>query len=661
MKKISFILLIILSLFIISCGEHVHEFKNGYCECGLVEPAQDHTHVFGEWVVVKDATVDEVGSKERICECGAKETETIEKLVHTHAYGEWVIVKEATEEEAGLKERVCLCGEKETEEIVKLEHIHNFIEGKCVCGETTEVLVETIKIAGKVEMNEGEEQTLVLSVLPEYATNKEVVWSSSDDSVATVENGLVKAIKAGIVTIKASSQDGSNKETLIEIKVNYIPEFYVEDMDLFIGESKELNINIISGNIDDIRIEIEGTKVEYNDNIFTGVKIGETEVRISIKEITKTIYINVKPIAIKVLNESLEVDVFDKLELDIDYPKYLNYTLEFEVLNKEVFDIKDNTIIPNTNGTGKLKIYFKEDESIRRTITVKVTTDPIEVIKKLHIEEPLMKKKVTTFGSTKIDQSVMGSVSRYYFGSLNLIENIVPITDNDYVGVTATKEILNELDETGKPRTGVKLEEIKYITYHDTGNNTAGANAEMHARYMVGDYNKTTRARSWHYTVDSNCVIHHVPDDEVTWQGDAYTAYSQSIGIETCVDSGSNLHLVWQRMGKLCAQLITKYDLSINSIKQHYDWNQKNCPQTLRMNNLYSYAISLVEGELMVKRALNGYKIKFESLSPEYVNNEGVIIKAPLSDIKVGYKVTITDNNGYNESIELYSNLKPLA
>ena len=200
MKKIlSFLLILALGLIFVGCG---------------------HTHEYGDWVVVKEATETEEGSKERVCECGAKETETIEKLVHTHAHGEWVIVKEATEEEAGLKERVCLCGEKETEEIVKLEHVHNFIEGKCVCGETTEVLVETIKIAGKVEMNEGEEQTLVLSVLPEYATNKEVVWTSSDDSVATVENGLVKAIKAGIVTIKASSQDGSNKETLIEIKVD---------------------------------------------------------------------------------------------------------------------------------------------------------------------------------------------------------------------------------------------------------------------------------------------------------------------------------------------------------------------------------------------------------------------------------------------------------
>ena len=186
---------------------------------GLFACDKPHEHAFGEWVVVKEATELEEGSKERVCECGEKETQAIEKLAHTHAYGEWVVVKEATEEEEGSKERTCSCGEKETEAIAKLEHVHNFVEGKCVCGETTEVLVESVTFTGKGEMLEGEEQTLVLSVLPEYATNKEVVWTSSDDSVATVDNGLVKAVKAGTVTIKAVAKDGSNAEYSFEIAI----------------------------------------------------------------------------------------------------------------------------------------------------------------------------------------------------------------------------------------------------------------------------------------------------------------------------------------------------------------------------------------------------------------------------------------------------------
>ena len=58
-------------------------------------------------------------------------------------------------------------------------------------------------------MTEGEEQTLSVVVLPNEATNKEVIWSSSDETIATVENGLVKALKKGTVTIKAKAEDES--------------------------------------------------------------------------------------------------------------------------------------------------------------------------------------------------------------------------------------------------------------------------------------------------------------------------------------------------------------------------------------------------------------------------------------------------------------------
>ena len=48
---------------------------------------------------------------------------------HEHAFGEWTVTKEATCTEAGSRERVCECGEKETEVIAALGH--DFVNGKC--------------------------------------------------------------------------------------------------------------------------------------------------------------------------------------------------------------------------------------------------------------------------------------------------------------------------------------------------------------------------------------------------------------------------------------------------------------------------------------------------------------------------------------------------
>lgn len=57
----------------------------------------------------------------------------------------------------------------------------------------------------------GENLQLTATVIPDDVTDKEIVWSSSDESVATVdEEGLVLILKNGTCTITASTVDGSD-------------------------------------------------------------------------------------------------------------------------------------------------------------------------------------------------------------------------------------------------------------------------------------------------------------------------------------------------------------------------------------------------------------------------------------------------------------------
>ena len=66
----------------------------------------------------------------------------------------------------------------------------------------------------------GETVTLTASVKPDDATDKTVTWSTSDASVATVEDGVVTALKLGSATIIAKAGD---KEVTCEIKVEATP------------------------------------------------------------------------------------------------------------------------------------------------------------------------------------------------------------------------------------------------------------------------------------------------------------------------------------------------------------------------------------------------------------------------------------------------------
>ena len=58
-----------------------------------------------------------------------------------------------------------------------------------------------------VELTEGETTTLVATVAPDDATIKMVAWSTSDEAIATVDNGVVTAVAAGAATITAKAGD----------------------------------------------------------------------------------------------------------------------------------------------------------------------------------------------------------------------------------------------------------------------------------------------------------------------------------------------------------------------------------------------------------------------------------------------------------------------
>ena len=58
-----------------------------------------------------------------------------------------------------------------------------------------------------VELTEGETTTLVATVAPDDATVKMVAWSTSDETIAPVDNGVVTAVAAGTATITAKAGD----------------------------------------------------------------------------------------------------------------------------------------------------------------------------------------------------------------------------------------------------------------------------------------------------------------------------------------------------------------------------------------------------------------------------------------------------------------------
>ena len=89
---------------------------------------------------------------------------------------------------------------------------------------------EVVAVTGveldKTEAEVAEKGTVQLTatVLPANATNKNVTWTSSDETVATVKNGVVTGVKAGTATITVTTVDGGFTATckVTVVKSEYI-------------------------------------------------------------------------------------------------------------------------------------------------------------------------------------------------------------------------------------------------------------------------------------------------------------------------------------------------------------------------------------------------------------------------------------------------------
>lgn len=517
------------------------------------------------------------------------------------------------------------------------------------------------------EVEVGDNVVIEVDVIKKDSTK--ICFVSLDETIASVDenNGKITALKEGSTQIEVYLSTKPNDKTIVNVKVNppFVEEINITSSKVEVGlfEKVSFEINVKKLEHTELIINvIDLTVAKVTEGMIEGLKEGETIIELSL---------STKPEEKK----QIEVVVIDRREVNVEISNkieelalYKDYKLEYLInieskRNKVSWESSDQSIATITNdgvinslNSGKVQISLLYDNVVKETFELNIIVDPIAIFDYLHINN-VLHRDVTTFGENpkEMHQDVYGSVSRYLFKDLYVDEKIIPIDDNIYKGKVATNEIITKAEPLKLVRSGIKLEELKYIVYHDTGNAGAGADAKSHATYLVGDYNRGARARSWHYTVDDETIIHHIPNDEVAWQGDSYDAYAKSIGIETCVDYGSDLYKTWQNMAKLLANLLVENNMEMSQIKQHYDMSQKNCPQTLRMNNLYSYAISLVEAEYIVKTLLKDYKIEFTSLSPEYLDDYGKVIKAPINDTRLGYKLDITCPNNEKVSKIYYS------
>ncbi|SHH53899.1 N-acetylmuramoyl-L-alanine amidase [Anaerosphaera aminiphila DSM 21120] len=126
----------------------------------------------------------------------------------------------------------------------------------------------------------------------------------------------------------------------------------------------------------------------------------------------------------------------------------------------------------------------------------------------------------------------------------------------------------------------------KFIVVHDTGNKSSTADAHNHYKYFNGG----NRNASAHYFVDDKGVVETVEVSLSAWHcGDGKGKYgitnSNSIGVELCINEGSDFEKTKSNALELIRFLMSTYNIGKNNVARHYDASRKNCPRSMSKNN----------------------------------------------------------------------------
>ena len=224
-------------------------------------------HSYGDWIVTVQPTCIYPGEKYRVCSvCNNEEWVDLKPLGHSATS---VMVKNPTVDEEGEMQSVCTtCGK-----VLSTAVIPKLIDDR----------TRGITLSSEKEMLlTGESVTLTASIIPDTATNKNVIWTSSDTSVATVDNGTVSAVNTGAAVIVAKTEDtGYTAFCLVQVfSVNAVNGAHLDNSTGFIYGLTP-NLDSVA---DYLELDDESVSITYSaDVIGTGtvieVKQNETTIK----------------------------------------------------------------------------------------------------------------------------------------------------------------------------------------------------------------------------------------------------------------------------------------------------------------------------------------------------------------------------------------------
>lgn len=172
----------------------------------------------------------------------------------------------------------------------------------------------------------GQQIVITASCIPSNADNTSITWSTSDNTVATVENGVVTAKKLGNATITASSANGIEAKCSINVVPTPISSLTLNESTISIvkGQTFTLSCTIFPDDATNKELiwssDDEGVAKVNDNGVVTGVSTGNTIIYVKAKSNSKIsatckVFVTTPVTSIKLDQEQIELYVEDEIQL----------------------------------------------------------------------------------------------------------------------------------------------------------------------------------------------------------------------------------------------------------------------------------------------------------------------------------------------------------
>ncbi len=313
----------------------------------------------------------------------------------------------------------------------------------CGChNESGSVEVQTVTLStASLEMLEGDNAILSATVLPKDADYDELLWASSNQSVASVNSGVVTALTAGTATITASA-GGKMATCYVQVSSRYVPVASIAldkvSLNILPGESSTLSATVYPENATNTAVSwrsLDESVVTVKDGLVTAVNVGTTSVIVTSDDGGKTAECKVTVDPVKVAGVSLSatslvmmVDDVSTLRATVTPKNATNKAVQWSSDNENVAIVKDGKVTAKSKGSAKITVTT-EDGSKSATCSVTVTDDISWFVSAKYLG-----------GSLLITNDLILTGSKLNFGVYNSSKKTITVDSVQLIdGVTGSK------------------------------------------------------------------------------------------------------------------------------------------------------------------------------------------------------------------------------